>query len=513
MSCYNIGYEPYWQDELSSFYASRGVLAHGLPFFPSGFLYEKADLYSYLLALWTTVFGAGGGVPRFISVFEYLISIPLMYVVGNYFFNRRVALLATAMLALSPITLVWSRQMRMYEQAQLLSLLAVYLFYRAIQERHRIRLVYFAAIALVAMYLSHEETFITLPAILLCILIASRDRFITSDGNTRYGLPFVLTQKHWWFAACICVGSIGTQLLLVHFTNPPLLGTDQTQRPFVSFTIDNIPYYFDLLFAPGVLGKGTFPWITLNSLLCVVGCILARYRGDMRAKYCALFPVVSLVTLVLLFVSQADRYIYTLLPYYYLLGAFALVYILQMEWQFAQTCLHQNMHRRPGIPTRIMITLTGCLVCATVLIAPALPVSGYNLFASQLFGLSYHRHYADYDAAGQYMRAHWKPGDIVISVAPANCVLYYTGHIDYFFSVDRALFLLEQNGQVIETASAGHAMLNQDDFQTVLSQKARIWIISDNGVYQAQDFKRFTFPPDFRLVFEGYGSAIYFRGD
>ena len=157
--------------------------------------------------------------------------------------------------------------------------------------------------------------------------------------------------------------------------------------------------------------------------------------------------------------------------------------------------------------------LTGCLVCATILIAPMLPVSGYNLFASQLFGLSYHRHYADYDAAAQYMKQHWQKGDIVISVAPANCILYYTGHVDYFFSVDRALFLLEQNGHIIETASASHALLNQDDFQTVLSQKARIWILSDNGVYQAQDFKRFTFPPDFRLVFEGYGSAIYFRGD
>ena len=523
LSCYNIGYEPYWQDELSSFYASRGVLAHGLPFFPSGFLYEKAELYSYLLALWTTVFGAGGGVPRFISVFEYLISIPLLYIVGNYFFNKRVALLATTMLALSPITLIWSRQMRMYEQAQLLSLLTVYLFYRAIQERHRVRMVYFAAISLVVMYLSHEETFITLPAILLCILMASRDRFITSDGDERYGLPSVLTQKHWWFAACICVGSIVTQLLLVHFTTPPLLGTDQTQRPFVAFTINNIPYYFDLLFAPNVLGKGTCPWITLNSILCVVGCILARYRGDMRAKYCALFPVVSLVTLVLLFVSQADRYIYTLLPYYYLMGAFALVYILQAGWQFAQTCLVQRSHEQSTmaihernsltLSTRILVMLTGCLVCATILIAPMLPISGYNLFASQLFGLSYHRHYADYDAAAQYMKQHWQPGDIVISVAPANCILYYTGHVDYFFSVDRALFLLEQNGHIIETASASHALLNQDDFQTVLSQKARIWILSDNGVYQAQDFKRFTFPPDFRLVFEGYGSAIYFRGD
>ena len=52
---YQLNYEPYWQDELSSYNAALGILAHGLPFFPSGFLYTKAELYSYLLALWIRV--------------------------------------------------------------------------------------------------------------------------------------------------------------------------------------------------------------------------------------------------------------------------------------------------------------------------------------------------------------------------------------------------------------------------------------------------------------------------
>src|SRR5205823_10665081 len=89
---YNLAYEPFWQDELSSFYAAQGVMLHGLPFFPSGFLYEKAELYSYLLAVWRFVFGDQGSILRLVSALEYLVSIPLLYWIGSYFFERRIAL-------------------------------------------------------------------------------------------------------------------------------------------------------------------------------------------------------------------------------------------------------------------------------------------------------------------------------------------------------------------------------------------------------------------------------------
>jgi hypothetical protein len=89
-----------------------------------------------------------------------------------------------------------------------------------------------------------------------------------------------------------------------------------------------------------------------------------------------------------------------------------------------------------------------------------LPISNYSLFIDQLPGLAYHRHYPDYDAAGQYMQQHWQKGDIVIAVAPDFSVYYYTGHVDYFFSLDRALFLFERNGHIIDTSIGATALLN-----------------------------------------------------
>src|SRR5438270_12030608 len=49
-------------------------------------------------------------------------------------------------------------------------ILTKYSFHRALYERQRVWLVYVAALSLVLDYLSHEETFIILPAIACCVI-------------------------------------------------------------------------------------------------------------------------------------------------------------------------------------------------------------------------------------------------------------------------------------------------------------------------------------------------------
>src|SRR5579859_1284805 len=205
---YNLAYDPYWQDELTSYYAAKGILAHGLPILPSGFLYAKGELYSYALALNLLIFGDQAGVPRIFSTLEYLASIPMLYMAGCYFFNRRVALLAAALFAFSPFALGWGREMRMYQQAQLLTILTVYLLYKALQERQRARPIYLAIACLVVTYLSHEESFIILPALVLWVVVMG------SDTKRRYFAA--LFNKHWWIAGMIGAGIIATQLIIVH---------------------------------------------------------------------------------------------------------------------------------------------------------------------------------------------------------------------------------------------------------------------------------------------------------
>jgi hypothetical protein len=257
----------------------------------------------------------------------------------------------------------------------------------------------------------------------------------------------------------------------------------------------------------------------VNSLLAILGCILAFTQKDRRARYSALFLITSSCTLIFVFTMQADRYYYPLLPTYYLLGAYAFWRVLEAFWHFARPYIAlpvRTQQTQPGIALsrRIAIQSTVVLLCISVLILPMLPISNYNLFVSRTVGLPYRHHFADYDDVSLYMKAHLRKGDIVITVAPAVSILYYTGQVDYYFSIDRALFLFEHNGKLIETTSGASPMLNQSEFQNILSAHDRIWLVTDNGGYQGGVTKnnRFAFPPtDFRRVYEGYGSAIYFR--
>ncbi len=506
---YDLSYEPYWQDELSSYYAAQGIRMHALPFFPSGFLYEKAELFSYLLALWQLLLGTAAS--REISVLAYLASLPLLYYVGCYFFERRCALLATAMLAFSPSALLWSRQVRMYELAQVLLLLALLLLFRALEQPHRARPIYLAMACLLATYLCHEEIFVSLPGFLLAACICSL--------SPKHIFPAICYQRHWWLAALLLACGIILQLWLTRVTHPPVLGTDSSQRPMVQFSFDNIPYYLRVLLFP-TLAHQVLPDITLNTLLALGGTFLALRYSDLRARFCAVFWLSSLICLLLLFTMRADRYLYTLLPVYYLLGASMLLRLFSTLWQFFCTSLlpgarpeELRIRKRFGFLLGSWVAnLISVVLLAILLLLPALPLSNYNLFVSRLLGVKHHR-YPDYDAAGYYVRTHWHPGDVLLSVAPDFSVFYYSGHSDYFLSVDRALFLLERNGHIIDTSIGAYALFQQDDLLAVFANHNRVWIVSDNGIYQAQAAKRFPFPSDVHLVFEGYGSAVYLRSD
>ena len=523
MISFNLGYEPYWQDELSSLNAARGIMLHGIPLWTSGFLYPKAELYSYVLAGVMSIFGTAGSIPRTVSMVEYLVSLPVLYLIAASMFNRRIAWLATAMLAFSPYALLWGRQTRMYEQAHLMTLVVMFLFYRAVQYRDRVRPVLLASLALLIAYFSHEETFVVMPAILVCVFMGSR------EGPS--GFPGVLKRKHWWIACVIATLIITSQVAIVFLSHPPHLGGDQSQRPQVQPSTDNIPFYLGLLFSPKAIKDNAVPWvltqpfITVNTILAIIGCVWALCRKEPKARFVALFLLVSTFTLVFIFTMQADRYFFPLMTAYYLIGAYGFWKIMEVLWLFARPylvgqgrggSLGSIARPRLSLPAKMAtMSFVGILYCI-ILIAPMLPLNNYNLFVSRTLGISYRRHFADYDNVGQYMKSHMRDGDLVVSIAPSVTVQYYVGRVDHYFSVDRALFLFEKNGKLLETTSGAHPLLNQADFQALLNTHTRIWFITDNGGHQGEAMRngRFGFPPPgFQMVYEGYGSAVYFRNN
>jgi 4-amino-4-deoxy-L-arabinose transferase-like glycosyltransferase len=506
----SLQYETYWQDELYSYFAAKNSIAHGFPQTPAGFIYPKAELFHYMLGILMVIFGDQNGVPRMLSALEYIVTIVLLYYVGTRFFSRRVGWLAAAMLTLSPYALIWSTEERMYQQAQLCVLVMLFVFYIAVRKPNSVRWPYIAVGCLLLAYVSHEETFITLPAVTVGVLFISKSR--------KRVLPNVFYQKHWWFAALIGVAAIGCQLLVVKLSHPPILGTDLSMRPEVQLNEDTVPFYYHVLFAP----KPSSPWVTVNSLLALVGCIYAIYSRNKRLQYCALFLVLSTLTLVYLFTMSAERYFYPLLPIFYLVGAYVLLQILQSIWRFA--CAHIIFVRRESelsTPATRLVSpslrwgglLSGTLICGAVIVAPFFPISNNSLTISRLIGGSYYQQLGDYNVAGQYIKQHWQSGDIIISIGPDIEMLYYVGRSDYFLSLHHALLIMEKNNHLVNNATDAIALLNQQDLDAVLSLHPRVWLVSDHAGYEQTALRHFKIPTSFHIVCEGARTALYLRGE
>jgi hypothetical protein len=487
---YQLPYESYWPDEVTSVYAALGVLHTGMPVMISGFLYEKAELFSYMLAALVAVFGDGPIATRSLSVAEYLVSLPFTYFVGRYFLGRRAGLLAMALMVFSPMALRWGREARMYQQVELCALLMLYLFYRAVQPGARTRYIYLSMLAAVAMYLSHEESFIMLPAIVICFLATQRLSWVRN--------------RHWWIAGFSAIGVIGLQLLLVQVTHPSILGTDSTERPLIGFSPQNLEYYFRLLFVSRSLSNGSLANLSVTSLLATASGIAALFTRDRALRYLSLFLFMPLVFLSLTFTLVADRYIYVMLPVFALLAAAALVRLVDVIRRLAE--------RRTGpVSGRAIAWAFGALLVLSVLSGQMTGISNFSLAASRSLGIAFHHRYPDYLAAGAYIHAHWQPGDVLITIAPAIDGAFYAERPSYLLYENRALYLFERDGHILDTPTGSTVLLNGNDLAAVLANHHRVWLFSEPLYQCCGRVAAFPLAQNFRLVFEGWDTLVYLR--
>ena len=123
-------------DEFTTLWAAKRVMASGVPIMPSGVLYTRGLLATYVTALAGLL--AGGltyTVGRLPSLLFGLASIGAIFAVGRREWNSRVGWLAALGLVLLPEAIVWSGRARFYAQLQLFALVTMWAAYAAIQYR------------------------------------------------------------------------------------------------------------------------------------------------------------------------------------------------------------------------------------------------------------------------------------------------------------------------------------------------------------------------------------------
>lgn len=526
---YHLGYQPYSGDETVSLLAAQSIRAHLLPRFPSGFLYLKGELYEYLLAAYTAIVGTGPVADRLVTVLTYgatvlafgLLLLPVV-LRGRH---RLAQVVLTLLFATAPMELLEAQLVRMYQLEQFFAVLFVAFFLLALRAgraaagleqqpaapsgrlwalatRWSIPL---AAVTLVAMYLSLEESFMMLPAIPVVLAGGLRLRWLRDRRWLKWGLP--------------AVAVIGTQYWLTIVTKMPVLGFDRSNKPYIYYDPSQIYYYLAhyLLAIPG--GSGGVPagsgngTLYLVTILAVVAGLAGVARRDFSRLYLSAFLWLPVLVLSTIFSAYAERYIFILLPVLFVLsGLGALDVLAWLRALFAATSQRRERRLIDGM-------ILAAALPGIVWLAGSLParIQDYGLAPARLAGVPYARQQPSYATVAAYMKAHEKPGDLFITLASTTATAYYAGRPPGMViqpHPNKLLYLTEKNGIVIDVYYGRQVILTAQDFQQVIASHRRIWLMTDQGPYfdsVPADVTRLI-RAQFTEVAADTQAALYFRG-
>jgi mannosyltransferase len=127
---YAIDRQDIWGDEAFSIWLSR----QPLPEVIAGGADTHPPLYPFFLYLWLRLAGSSPLSVRLLSAFIGTLTLPVVYVLGYRVFGRLAGVLATLLVAVSPVLIYYSQETRMYGLVTLLAAASVYWAIRTLRE-------------------------------------------------------------------------------------------------------------------------------------------------------------------------------------------------------------------------------------------------------------------------------------------------------------------------------------------------------------------------------------------
>jgi hypothetical protein len=495
LNVYRLDYQPFWQDELFTLGAARGIRQHVFPLWPSGFAYWKGELYTTTIAVVGRIFGDSATSLRMVSVVLFVATIAAFglllvpEVIGRGRHWMQVGL--TLLFATAPAEMTWAREARMYQMADFFMVLFLALFLRALR-RPTTRNIAFATLSLLGMYLSHEETFIAVPAVALVGVLALRTQ--------------LWRNKRWLIFGGLAFGIIGAQAFLAFKVQPTWFGADHSNRSYVGFDTTDAYYYFSNVFFKGNGG------LALVTTLATLGSAVGLLRRDLARNLLSGFLWTEIFMISVVFAPRIPRYTFIVLPPLFLLAALGAQDLLQGARRLI-TPSDASQHFKRAMRRMAAFGLAPVMIWLAV--SQPATVQAYGVAVANVLRAPTQLSYVDYPYIADYMRRHWQPGDMWISAAPPNIVAEYFGRppdrIIQTHSNDRFFYMFEKGGKAVDTQFGVPVILAPSDLQRVLETHHRIWLVTDDARYLSQ------LPPGFidiinshfAKVSEGATSALY----
>lgn len=382
---YNLGHFSFWADELKSITDANHLKNVKAFFTPSGNAHPK--LYYLILRFWMKL-GDGEFFLRVISVLFGLLVIPSAYFLGKEIYNTRVGLLAAFAVAVSPLHLLYDRELRMYSLFTFLSTTSLYFFLQSLRGNKRYSWVMYTLVTTLNLY-THYHSFLLIFAQWVYVLLKLKEyrglvpRLITANAVS--GIFFLP-----WF--------VNGMLYHMHNLSPWTRSTDVFPVKSLTYVLKPLYIIYGL-----TMGQTLLPWkaagIAGILIVAAVGLIgLVKFsKGREGNKFVMIIFTAVLVPGVL--VSHS-------MPRYYMLIA-PLVYI------FLVSSIEKVRRAR-----LVLTLLTGILICWSFGI--------YNYYKGQDYHIM-----ATIDPwreVGDFLSQNVRKEDTVINIGGAMLTnYYYTG--------------------------------------------------------------------------------------
>jgi 4-amino-4-deoxy-L-arabinose transferase-like glycosyltransferase len=133
-------------------------------------------LHYLALRGWLKLFGFGLLQARVLSVIFGTLAIVFLYLLAEYLFDRRTALLSALLMAVSQLAIMFSQEARPYAQMHLLALASAYLFLRAWREERALYWWGFVACSVLLIYTNYFGVFLIAALLLVAVIYRQRYR-------------------------------------------------------------------------------------------------------------------------------------------------------------------------------------------------------------------------------------------------------------------------------------------------------------------------------------------------
>ncbi len=439
----DLGVQSLWLDEAISSIAATALLKNGMPILPSGILYYRGILNTFLIASSFKIFGVNEFAARLPSVLFGTLTILLVYIIGSRWGNRRVGIIVAFLVAFSVWEIAWSRQARMYQQLQFFYILSLYLFYGFIQNKNmkNVILLFFSVLGAI---MSHVFGYALIVVFLIYLIVSTLKERSSLERMGKKTIAMVLLV-------------FGASLALAYSTGviPSVLKTD-------------INYYNTYI---GILKRD----LGIFLFLAVPGGTVLVNRDWKKGLLLIAALIIPLYFIFFHVLMLGTRYLYFVVPILFILTAYFLDFVVDcLRFAFSKAGNFLISRNSDRLTANIIVVL---LLVLAMYLSPA-----FTFTPKEKYSLGINAPQSNFRDAYVYVKENMQPDDVIISAwtPPAQ---FYLGKSDYWLAfnvVGTGIDSFMVNNTSCEIYTNATVIENVDGLEIVTKEYDRGWIVVDN---------------------------------